>query len=287
MSDSNFYQILGVSHSASVDEIKAAYRELVKKYHPDLFFTADEKAEATEKLRVINEAYAVVGDPKRRERYDRRFIHNPTENLRARARQRRRGTAHLRPAVVRRRVDAIQVFRGALQFSKKRVAYMLGAAVLLLTVVYASRSEPRLIVVYSLFEKLEVTAPNNVSRSENAGHGWVAVGQYPSISECAAKLKEKVRIDEQEGGQAVLGDPKGTMAITMRVARKTLQNRDNSIVAKPDGSETNESISPQVGQPTEERAESATTQMTKTVRNLECRATQRLISESWLSRLTQ
>ena len=51
------YSVLGVSQSASDDEIKKAYRELVKKYHPDKYTDPDMKQLANEKLKEINEAY--------------------------------------------------------------------------------------------------------------------------------------------------------------------------------------------------------------------------------------
>lgn len=64
----DYYNILGVGKGASADEIKAAYRRLARKHHPDL--NPGDKA-SEEKFKEINEAYAVLGDAKKREEYDR------------------------------------------------------------------------------------------------------------------------------------------------------------------------------------------------------------------------
>lgn len=53
----NPYEVLGIKEGASIDEIKKAYRELVKKYHPDRYMDNPLSGLAEEKLREINEAY--------------------------------------------------------------------------------------------------------------------------------------------------------------------------------------------------------------------------------------
>ncbi|MDR1741178.1 MAG: DnaJ domain-containing protein [Synergistaceae bacterium] len=62
----DYYRVLGVSKSASQDDIRKAYRKLAKKYHPDI--SKEKGAESTYK--EINEAYEVLKDPDKRSRYD-------------------------------------------------------------------------------------------------------------------------------------------------------------------------------------------------------------------------
>ncbi len=65
----DYYETLGVSKTASADEIKSAFRKLARKHHPDLA-KAKDKAAAEEKFKQINEAYEVLSDPEKRAKYD-------------------------------------------------------------------------------------------------------------------------------------------------------------------------------------------------------------------------
>lgn len=65
---SDYYELLGVTKSASPDEIKKAYRKLAVKYHPDK--NPDDK-QAEKKFKEISEAYETLSDPQKREMYDR------------------------------------------------------------------------------------------------------------------------------------------------------------------------------------------------------------------------
>ncbi len=72
MAAKNYYEILGVSKTASQDEIKSAYRKLVKQYHPDLH---PNDPVCAEKFKEINEANEVLSDEKRRKQYDFELEH--------------------------------------------------------------------------------------------------------------------------------------------------------------------------------------------------------------------
>src|SRR6202050_2507259 len=66
-SKTDYYELLGVPRKAAVKDIRAAYRKLARKYHPDLN-PGDKSAE--EKFKQIQEAYEVLSDAKKRQMYD-------------------------------------------------------------------------------------------------------------------------------------------------------------------------------------------------------------------------
>ena len=76
MSKRDYYEVLGVSKTATQDELKKAYRKLARKYHPDL---NKDNPEAEEKFKECNEAYDVLSDEQKRAQYDQ-FGHAAFEN---------------------------------------------------------------------------------------------------------------------------------------------------------------------------------------------------------------
>src|SRR5512134_3329778 len=67
MAKKDYYSILGVRRDAAAKEIKQAYRRLARRYHPDV---NPGDASAEQKFKEISEAYAVLGNPEQRQKYD-------------------------------------------------------------------------------------------------------------------------------------------------------------------------------------------------------------------------
>lgn len=66
MAKRDYYEVLGVSKTASETEIKSAFRRLAKQYHPDI----NKDKDAPEKFKEVQEAYEVLSDPKKKQMYD-------------------------------------------------------------------------------------------------------------------------------------------------------------------------------------------------------------------------
>ena len=75
MAKKDYYDVLGVSKNATDAEIKSAFRKLAKKYHPDI----NKDADAPEKFKEAQEAYACLSDKGNREKYDK-YGHSAFEN---------------------------------------------------------------------------------------------------------------------------------------------------------------------------------------------------------------
>lgn len=65
----NYYEILGISYTATQEEVKKAFRTLAKQYHPDV----NKEDNATEMMQKITEAYEVLSDINKRKEYDKKL----------------------------------------------------------------------------------------------------------------------------------------------------------------------------------------------------------------------
>ncbi len=70
----DYYDILGIKKTATQEEIKKAYRQKVKEYHPDLHLSLKEKNNAEEIMKKINEAYTILSDVEKRKKYNQSLI---------------------------------------------------------------------------------------------------------------------------------------------------------------------------------------------------------------------
>jgi hypothetical protein len=261
MSQPDFYAIFGVSPSASHEEIRAAHRELVKRYHPDIFSTGDDKARATERLQAINEAYAVLSNAERRKEYDDSRVEPPRRAAPA-AQERparvRRGRSAPRPEAPPRPVR----IRNKFQWKKKFFTFpwlagALAAVTLFVVVAYSFTREPLISPAWVLLQKTEVEPV--ASGPLGGAKGWERLGSFGLRAQCAEDLKIRVKLDQEEGSQAVVDEVSGMVAITVLLIKI-----DSAVKAKqlPAGQES----------------------VTKRVRHYECRAVQIRQPDSWLRR---
>lgn len=74
MNKINYYNVLGVDYKSSHDKIKKAYHKLAKTQHPDV-------GGSIEKMKLINEAYYILGNPEKKLQYDNQMLHSLTANI--------------------------------------------------------------------------------------------------------------------------------------------------------------------------------------------------------------
>jgi hypothetical protein len=138
------YAILGVARTASDDEIRAAYRELVAKYHPDRHQGNPLEGLAAEKMAEINRAYEILSDPERRASYDRGDMGfgqagSPFTTVRGGGRKRKPwlyvlGLLLLLPLLIRLGVFVARLLARAVRFSFEGLAGLRGTPAALVAV---------------------------------------------------------------------------------------------------------------------------------------------------------
>ena len=284
MAEPDFYKILGVSPSANADAIKAAYRELVKKHHPDLFHASAEKTQATDKLQQINEAYAILGDGERRREYDERRVREAaavrTASIRTASTPRPRRPRRPQTEPKKRRSYSVYA----------KLAGSILAVIIVAFLVSAVWDEPKPTTVWVLFEKTVFEPPRSAGGPKAKGPNWRPSGRYSSRPECADSLRKLVQRDQREGSQAILDERDGTMAITVHITdqealtQKYLEAklRETSPGAGGNESPDHEALQQQARE--EAREFVRKNGISKRVRNYECRYLDLPRPDSWLRR---
>jgi hypothetical protein len=268
MSQPDYYQIFGVAPSASADEIRAAHRELVKRYHPDIYWTSADKARATEKLRAVNEAYAVLGNPQRRKEYDANraaaarspaAAERPTQPAPVRQRPARAKPATNKP---RRNApdwmgQARDLHREAKKvFTIRRLAGTVVVLTLGAAAAYSLTRPPPITPAWVLWQRTEIEPAGGAGLGD--AKGWEAVGSFGVRVACTESLRSRLKRDQDEGSQVVFDEVNATLAITVLLSKNESALNQDAHNGRP--------------------------KSVKRVRHYECRAVPVRQSESWLRR---
>jgi hypothetical protein len=270
MPEPDYYQIFGLSPSASAEEIRAAHRELVKRYHPDIYWTSEDKARATEKLRAVNEAYAVLGNPQRRKQYDDDRAAAAAARAAAAQRTVQRRSVQRRPVSSRRvantprarvpewAVQARELYQETKKaFTLRRLTVTAVVLILCAVAAYSLTRPPPIVPAWGLWQRTEIEPAGGSVLGQP--QDWEQVGSFGVKVACVESLKSRVKRDQDEGSQAVLDEVNASLAITVLVSNAEPQAK---------------SMEGDNGRP----------KMVKRVRHYECRAVQVRQSDSWLRR---
>jgi hypothetical protein len=261
MSQPDYYEIFGLPPSASAEEIRAAHRELVKRFHPDIYWTSEDKVRATEKLRAINEAYAVLGNAERRKEYDAsRFAaaRSAQSVVQDRAAQVRRARSVFRPKAPSRAGRVRETFQSKKKFfTFARLAGAVAVLTLFVVAAYSVTRPPQITPAWILLQKSELEPAGSGPLGD--AKGWEHVGSFGVRAACVQNLKTRVRLDQEEGSQAVFDEVNGTVAITVLLTKvDSPLNSEKSLAGRE--------------------------KIVKRVRHYECRAVPIRQPDSWLRR---
>ena len=277
MTGPDFYKILGVSPSAGADEIKAAYRDLVKQYHPDLFSTPAEKARATAKFRQINEAYAILVDGERRRKYDEQRLRQTPVSL-----KRSSPSPPRHPPKVRKKVRRRRSWLISRRWATSMIAIAITAIGFFTYVVWDS---PKTMTAWTLLGNTVVEPVHSGFQLSLTGRRWTPLSRYGSRSECAEALKQSVKRDEQEGSKAIWDERNGTVGITVYLKNEAALAQEYFQAKLKQGIPQGVDLQVLKQQAAAEAKEFIRQNgITRRVRNYECRDTHLRTPETWLRR---